>query len=140
MTHEPDGSFKYIGHICDHFAKFNVIFAMMTKEPAEVVKNLRERYLAYFGLPKIIQSDNGYEFVDDLIKALIAVWPGHAQMINGSPRHSQSQGLVEQGNCTIRRMISARHNDVQRSEWTKWLPEIQCLYSFYIFLLSLLME
>ena len=92
MTNDPDGSFHYIGNICDHFTKYHVLFALITKEPIEVAKSMKRFYFSYFGLPKIIQSDNGSEFIDMIIKAVIVLWPGKAQIINGSPRHSQSQG------------------------------------------------
>lgn len=94
MTRDPDGEFKFIGHIVDHFAKFHVLFALKTKEPKVVAKNIKVRYLSYFGLPKILQSDNGTEFVDLIIKAVVLLWPGNAKIINGSVGHSQSQGIL----------------------------------------------
>lgn len=93
MTQDPDGSFRYIGHICDHFSKYHVLFPLRTKEPIEVASNLKRFYFSNFGLPKIVQFDNGAEFVDLIIKATIVQWPGRAKIINGSPRHSQSQGF-----------------------------------------------
>lgn len=95
MEQQPDNNYRFIGHICDHFTKYRVLFGMTTKEPKEVATSLRRFYLAYFGLPKIIQSDNGTEFVDSIIKTVVALWPGKAQIINGSPRHSQSQGALQ---------------------------------------------
>ena len=68
MTQQPDGQYQYIGHICDHFAKFRTLFGLVTKEPGEVVQQLRQKYLGYFGLPKVIQSDNSSEFIDAIIK------------------------------------------------------------------------
>ena len=82
--------------------------------------------LSYFGLRKIIHSDNGSEFVNDVITALVVLWPGHAKFVNGGPGHSQSQGLVEQGNNTIENCISAREQEEKECNWSSWLPEIQC--------------
>ena len=50
-----------------------------------------------FGPPKILLSDNGKEFVATVIKELANVWKGLI-IINGRPRHPQSQGCVEGGN------------------------------------------
>ncbi|KAL5481610.1 hypothetical protein EMCRGX_G021805 [Ephydatia muelleri] len=47
---------------------------------------------------KILQSDNGREFVNEIVKEVVRSWPGEVVLINGRPRHSQSQGLVEKGN------------------------------------------
>ena len=43
-------------------------------------------------------------FVNDIIRAVVLLWPGHAAFVNGNPGHSQSQGMVEQGNNTIQTM------------------------------------
>ena len=57
--------------------------------------------VSLFGLPKIQQSDNGREFVNEIVKETLTLWPGHVVIINGRPRHSQSQGLVEKGNHCV---------------------------------------
>lgn len=126
MQSKPDGKYMFVGHVVDHFSKFHVLFPLRSKYAVEVAKNLKVRVFSYFGLPKILHSDNGREFVNDLIKSLLILWPGESNMINGSPGHSQSQGLVEQGNHSVELMISARENDEGTTTWSKWLPEIQC--------------
>nr|XP_047141505.1 uncharacterized protein LOC124816377 [Hydra vulgaris] len=89
----------------------------------------------------ILHSDNGSEFINDVIKSLLLTWPGKTQIVNGSPRHSQSQGLVEQGNFTIERLISSREYDSGQSSWLEWLIEIQCKfnvnYCFFFLMKSL---
>ena len=126
MQTKPDGEYKWIGHIVDHFSRYHVIYPQVNKSAKETAKNIIERFFAYFGLPKIIHSDNGREFVNDIIRAVVLLWPGHAIFVNGNPGHSQSQGMVEQGNNTIQTMISAREKDESSCCWSKWLPEIQC--------------
>ena len=51
----------------------------------------------YVGLPKILQSDNGRDLVKYVVKETLLAWPEEVIIINGRPRHSQSQGLVEKG-------------------------------------------
>ena len=80
----------------------------------------------YFGLPKIIHSDNGSEFLNSVIAALVVLWPGKAEFINGGPGHSQSQELVKLGNNSIENYISAREQEELKCCWSSWLPEIQC--------------
>ena len=114
--------FKFLGHAVDHFSKFRVIFALKTKEATEVAQNLDEKVFSVFGLPSILHSDNGKEFVNFVIKATIAIWPGVCNIVNGGVRHSQSQGVVEQENHTIEKMISAKSLESNSNNWSKWLP------------------
>ena len=57
--------------------------------------NLATKVFAYLGLPRILQSDNGREFASTLMAELEKNWPGEITIVNGRPRHPQSQGLVE---------------------------------------------
>jgi transposase InsO family protein len=53
---------KFILHVKDHFTKFSWIFALPSKEAKHVATHLRNIFYT-FGPPKILQSDNGKEFV-----------------------------------------------------------------------------
>ena len=64
--------------------------------------------------------------MNDIIRAVVLLWPGRSSFVRGNPGYSQSQGMVEQGNRTIQMMISARELDENICCWSKWLPEIQC--------------
>ena len=63
MRHSPDNEYNYIG------SKFHVLFPLKRKTAEEVSYMLQERVLAYLGPPKIFHSDNGREFVNNLIRA-----------------------------------------------------------------------
>ena len=60
-----------------------------------------------FGAPTILQSDNGKEFMASIIKEIVALWPS-TKIINGRPRHPQSQGLIEKGNDVLEVKLSSR--------------------------------
>lgn len=124
MESKPDGRYKYIGHVVDHFSKFHIAFAMKTKGAHETAKKVAKYVFAFFGLPSIIHSDNGTEFVNDVISSLVAMWPGTAKFVNGNPGNSKCQGLVEQGNNTIQTMIAALEYEKKELKWASWLPEI----------------
>ena len=74
MRASPDGELKYIGHFMDHLTKFHILFPLETKSAAEVSKMFRERVLAYVGAPRIFHSDNGWEFVNQLMRGLLELW------------------------------------------------------------------
>ena len=71
MRHRPDGPYHWVGHFMDHWSKMLVLFPLMHKSAKEVVLNLSTKVFAYFGPPKILQSDNGTEFVNSTVHKLI---------------------------------------------------------------------
>ena len=46
-------------------------------------------------------------------------------MINGKPRHSQSQGSVERANQDVEKMLNAWKTDNKRKDWSKGLRYVQ---------------
>lgn len=76
------------------------------------------------GAPMILQSDNGREFVADIIDQVMAMWPG-VIIVNGRPRHPQSQGSVERANQDIEPMIGNWMNENQTKNWVLGLNFIQ---------------
>lgn len=128
MRHLPDGSFKWIAHAVDHWSKFNFAYPLFSKTAEEVAEGMQSFIFSYFGLPSILQSDNGKEFVNAVLKKVVQQWPGKVQLISGRPRHPQSQGLVEQAHHTLERMIAAKMQEdkQQKPAWSKWLPHIIC--------------
>ena len=55
-----------------------------------------------FGVPYILQSDNGREFRNQIVSALKVMWP-EMSMAHGRARHPQSQGSVERANSDIKK-------------------------------------
>ena len=111
----PDKGFNWIGHVIDHFSKFHIIFPLIRKEAEEVVENLVCKVFCYVGLPFLLHSDRGREFVNDVIRNTVKKWPGKCKMINGKARSPWVQGCVEKGNQSVELMISAKRQDTKRN-------------------------
>eukprot|EP00731_Ephydatia_muelleri_P006885 Em0003g1133a len=126
MRHLPHDGNKWILHIVDHWSKFNLAYPLPQKTAKEVANALEKWVFPIFGLPTILHSDNGREFVNHLIEDVLATWPGAVQLVSGRPRHPQSQGLVEQAHYTLERMMSSRIAESASNSppWTHWLPHI----------------
>ena len=102
----------------------------------------RQRVLGYVGVPRIFHSDNGGEFNNQFVAALLDQWQDKDNPhihINGRPRHPASQGVVERANGTISDKLSARFHDWNEeakgpAPWADWLPEVMCeSKQFYVF-------
>ena len=145
MRHLPDGDFKWILHIIDHWSKFNLAFPLINKGANNVAEVLEKYVFPIVGLPSILHSDNGREFVNSVIKDILNDWPGQVQLVSGRPRHPQSQGVVEQAHYTLERMLSAKVAEQKscKPPWSMWLPHIVCEYVFFMlqfFLYSIHMQ
>ena len=86
----------------------------------EVANALQKWVFPISGLPSILHSDNGKEFVNQLITEIVESWQGTAQLVSGRPRHHQLQGLVEQVHYILKRMLSAKitEGDSKSPPWT----------------------
>ena len=63
----PDGKFNWILHVKDHFSWFSWVYPLQSKEVQPVAEKLLNQFYL-FGPPRILQSDNGKEFVALVIK------------------------------------------------------------------------
>ena len=98
FRHEPDGQYQWVLHIKDHFSKFSTLYAQKSKQAIEVRDHLAV-WIGFFGVPKIIQSDNGREF-KEVLETLLK--EHGIKIINGQPRSPQTQGAVEQSNSVVK--------------------------------------
>ena len=96
----PDGEYKFMLNVQDHFTKYIHLRALKTKTAAEVAWHLFEIFIE-FGAPAILQSDNGREFRAAIIEELLLLWPD-LKLVHGRPRHPQSQGSVERSNGVVK--------------------------------------
>ena len=114
--------FKWIFHAKDHFSKYSWLYPMISKEATNVASILQSIFYQ-FGPPKLLQSDNDWEFVAQVILDLRKIWRGLV-IINGRSRHPQSQGLVERGNSVVQQMIGTWLNANNTLEWPSSLGPV----------------
>ena len=88
MRQSPDHDSNYICHVMDHYTKFHIIYPLKTKSAQEVAFSLEERVLAYMGTPRIFHSDNGCEFVNQVLRSLFEKWGGGTIFVADPDTHS----------------------------------------------------
>ena len=76
MRSEAHDGYQWIAHVIDYFSKYHILWPMENKTGSEVTEGLKKFVLPYFGLPKILQSDNGLEFCNQLVESLVDTWRG----------------------------------------------------------------
>ncbi|KAL0808279.1 hypothetical protein ABMA28_012774 [Loxostege sticticalis] len=112
----PDGDFKWILNYQDHLTKFCFLRPLKSKHAHQVALELLKIFLEV-GCPQILQSDNGREFTAAVIKELLSLWPT-CKILNGRPRHPQSQGSVERCNQDVENMLRAWMKDNSSTNWS----------------------
>jgi Integrase core domain/Integrase zinc binding domain len=119
-ANNPDGDYKYVLHIHDHFSKYSAAYPLKTKESQEVANRLGE-WIGSFGPLEIVQCDNGGEFQD----ATLIVAKRHGiQIINSRPYHPQTNGLIERGNSVLKEKLQIWMDEYKTNKWRDGLPEV----------------
>ncbi len=120
FLNKPDHDYKYVLHIKDHFSKYTALYACRDKTAA-AVRGHFAHWMGHFGVPKIVQSDNGGEF-KGILEELLREQGIH--ILHGRPKHPQSQDLVEQGNFVAKRKLEFWQARTKILSWVKALPFI----------------
>lgn len=122
MQSRPDGEYKWILDYQDHLTKYTCLHPLKTKKAKEVSDKLIIIF-SEFCAPCILQSDNGREFRNKLIKSLEKKYV-RLKMVHGTPKHSQSQGSVERNNREVKKITIAWMNDNNTTNWAKGLTVV----------------
>jgi hypothetical protein len=122
FRHEPDGEYKWILQIKDHFSTFISLFPLKSQRPEEVAAVIAQ-WIGMFGHPEILQCNNSQEFKDVLLAAL----KEHAIKVVSGPTTAQVQGSVEQVNHTMEVKIQQWKTYIELArfsskKWTLSLP------------------
>ena len=120
MRATPHNGMHWILHIKDHFSKLSFLYALSDKTATGVAKCVAE-WLGIVGIPKIIQCNNGKEFKG----VLLILWKKYGvKILNGRPRHPETQGLVEQANGVMKTKLRCWLEEHEGLGWTGALPDI----------------
>lgn len=106
--------------IFDIMTKYAILKCLNGKTMVEVARATWE-VLAVFGIPKIIQSDNGTEFVNQLIEEMTSLNGIEHRMI--SPYNPRANGQVERTNRTIETMLCKELQGAMQ-KWNEFVQSI----------------
>ena len=104
--------------------KFVVLRCLKGKGMEGIARRLWE-LLALFGVPKIMQSDNGAEFVSQVIEELVKLnGIDHRTISAYNPR---ANGQVERANKDIELMLK-KETEGAMHDWVDHIPYVQIAY------------
>ena len=101
--------FTHIVDIIDHFSKYLISIPIKSNNAQNILYCLKQFFL-FVGKPKIIQSDNGIEYNNAVINNFLVT--NNIKHINSSPRHPQTNGVVEIVHKEVRKNILLNFNQI----------------------------
>ena len=111
----PSHGYSYVWHAEDHFSKFHFAFPLVSKSAVEVARCVRWMLMSCVQI-KILQCDNGGEFMAGVLD-VCKKWG--TEVVNSSPYHPQTNGLVERYGSVMKRAIAKWEEQEQSSEWSE---------------------
>ena len=68
--------------------------------------------------------------LNETVQRVVKDWSGEVTIVNGCPRNSKCQSLIEQGNSMVEKLLKVRLLEVKESKyppWSEWHPFVQCM-------------
>ena len=118
------GGYEYGCNIVDCYSRFAMDSAIKSKTAKEVCRVILDCIYSY-GPPHILQTDNGKEFNNSSLTAVMGEMK--ALKMNGRPYHPQSQGRVERLNQTLANFL--RRDLQMHKDWTSRLSFFYYTYN-----------
>ncbi|GAB0089697.1 uncharacterized protein DMENIID0001_042840 [Sergentomyia squamirostris] len=106
---QPDGEFKYLLVYQDHLTKFTILKTLKEKTWLEVATRLLDIF-SIFGAPSILESNEGQNFCNEVIRILRDLWPGVVILSSSA----STEDLIEQ----IKLMMTEWMIDNSSEKWS----------------------
>lgn len=120
---------EYILSIQDMLTKYLILIPMRNATSESIIEGLFDHYIYTFGSPKHILTDQGQNFVSELIQNFENLF--RITHIKTTTFHPQSNGALERAHSTIKDLIRTNMSDNQ-IEWDKTLKFICMAYNTMI--------
>jgi transposase InsO family protein len=114
--------------VIDLATRFVWIRSMPDKLATTIAKTLWEIF-SNFGIPRVIQSDNGTEFVNKVLKALVDVMCIDHRLTTAY--HPRANGAVERSFSTIVTMLNKFVQGAKR-DWSFHVPQVQLWMNLHV--------
>jgi hypothetical protein len=116
---------KYVAVVSDYFTKWCEAFPLPNQEATTVADALVEQWVARYGVPSELHSDQGRNFESQVFQQTCMLLGIHKTRT--SPLHPQSDGMVERFNRTLENSLTVFVQEHQR-DWDIQIPLIMLAY------------
>ena len=116
---------KYVLVVGDYFTKWVEAYPMPNMEAKTVAELFVNHFIARFGVPDVLHTDQGCNFESTLLKETCLLLG--VQKTRTSPYHPQSDGLIERFNRTLLSMLSIAAVENER-DWDLRVPLLMLAY------------
>ena len=96
---------RYILVCIDHFTRWVELTPLKRIREEEVVEFLRDRWITQHGVPRVIISDNGRQFIAEVVRNLCESIG--ARKIYSSPYHPQGNSICESSMKTLKKALAS---------------------------------
>jgi hypothetical protein len=114
----------YVLVMIDYFTKVAELVPIPNKVPMTVARSFFNVWICRYGVPSVVTTDNGSEFLSDFVHMISRLGIKH---IPTSPNHPPSNGAAERLVQTVKIMLIKHFND-HPYQWTDKLPFVQHAY------------
>lgn len=112
VTMPPASGYRYIVIAREDLTKWVEAKAIRKKEASQVAKFLMERIITPYGSIGMLKSDQGSEFMGEVMRTLERFKIKH---IRTSPYHLRANGVVERGNGPFKESLYRASRELKRS-------------------------
>lgn len=109
---------EYLLTVMCQITRYPAAYPLRTITAKSVVRALIQ-FIAIFGTPKLIQTDQGSNFSSNLLSQVIKQL--NIKQNQASANHPQSQGALERFHQTLKSLVRAYCTEMER-DWEEWLP------------------
>ena len=124
---EPSkGNIENILVITDHYTRFAQAYPSKSQTAQATAKLLWDHFIVHYGFPEKFMSDQGKNFVSELIQDLCKI--ANVKKIRTTPYHPQSNGQCEKFNSTLCNMLGTMDLE-DKKDWKSHISSMTHAYN-----------
>lgn len=120
----PSENYRYILTMQCELTKYVIAVPMETKEAKSIAKSLTENLILKYGLFKILKSDRGTEFANELMKEICDLLKIEQRL--STPYHHETLGTVERNHRVLNEYFLSFVKD---DNWNQWIHYYSFAYN-----------